>query len=108
MSRRPNGRTPGQLRAEADRIERRLTAAQGPSRAYTFSHMVMGGIMLTFFAGAGLAAYATVAQGERVTVALGYIMELARIVALGYFIKAFGENIAKIVLSALLGKGVWK
>ena len=98
-------RTPKSLRAEARRIERKKIGAseRKQPRLYTFSHMVMGGIMLTFFVGVGIGGYVTLFRGEPLHVTLDYIMQLSRIVALGYFIKAFGENIAKIVLSAIFG-----
>lgn len=102
-------RTPKALRAEADRIEqqarrkRRTTRKKKTPRLYTFSHMIMAGIMLMFFVGVGLGVYVTVFRGEPLSVTLDYIMELARIVTLGYFVKAFGENIAKIILSAVFG-----
>jgi hypothetical protein len=91
--------TPAALRAEADRLERR--AGRGP--LYTFSHGVMAGIMAVYFAGAALGVYMTVARGEPLSVTLEYIMTLAKIVAPAYLVKAFGENIAKIVLPALHG-----
>jgi hypothetical protein len=31
-------------------------------------------------------------------------MELAKIVTLGYFMKAFGENVARIIFSAIFGE----
>lgn len=104
-------KTPESLRAEADRIERRErfecgTCKVKQPRLYTFSHMVMFGIMLMFFVGVGLGVYVTVILGETLSVTLDYIMKLAKPVALGYFVKAFGENIAKIVLSAIFGTGV--
>jgi hypothetical protein len=64
----------------------------------TFSHGVMAGIMFSFFIGVGLGVYVTVWRGEPLSVTLDYIMELAKFVALGYFAKAFGENILKIIL----------
>ena len=68
------------------------------SKISTFSHGVMAGIMLSFFVGVGLGVYVTVWRGEPLNVTLDYIMELAKFVALGYFAKAFGENILKIIL----------
>ena len=59
----------------------------------------MAGIMLSFFVGVGLGVYVTVWRGEPLNVTLDYIMELAKFVALGYFAKAFGENILKIIFS---------
>ena len=67
----------------------------------TFSHCVMAGVMLTYFAGVVLGWYATVVNGEPVGTTLDYIMQLAKIVGVGYFAKAFGENIAKIVLGGI-------
>ena len=96
------------LRADIDKLERRLRSPSRKKkpRLYTFSHMVMGGIMMMFFVGVALGVYATITRVDELTVTLDFIMELARIVALGYFIKAFGENIAKIVLAAIFGNRV--
>jgi hypothetical protein len=69
----------------------------------TFSKAVMAGIMVLFFAGALLGTYATVVKHEPVSITLDYITKLALPVGLGYFVKAFGENIAKIILSAVFG-----
>jgi hypothetical protein len=63
----------------------------------------MAAIMLMFFIGVLLGWHSVVVRGEPVSVVLDYIMRLALPVGLGYFIKAFGENIAKIVLSAVFG-----
>jgi hypothetical protein len=64
----------------------------------TASHLFMGGIMMMFFVGVALGVYATIFRGEPVSTTLDYIMRLAMVVGLGYFVKAFGENIARIVL----------
>ena len=92
--------TADELRAVADSIDRKPVRKRKKKRINTFSHLVMAGIMVMFFAGAGLGGYVTIVNGEPVSITLDYIMQLAKIVALGYFVKAFGENIAKIVLSA--------
>ena len=98
--------TPASLRARAARLERRLAKLPkdtSETKRYTFSHMVMAGIMMMYFVGIGLGIFAVVTQVEELSVTLNFIMELARIVCLGYFVKAFGENIARIVLSAIFG-----
>jgi len=69
----------------------------------TASHIFMAGIMLMYFVGVALGIYATVLLGEPVSTTLDYIMRLALVVGLGYFIKAFGENIAKIVMPFVFG-----
>jgi len=69
----------------------------------SFSKLVMAGVMLMFFAGGLLGTYATIHNHEPVSVTLDYITKLALPVGLGYFVKAFGENIAKIILSAVFG-----
>jgi TctA family transporter len=89
--------------AQIQRQKAKLAAQKADKRHYTFSHMVMAGIMMMFFVGVGLGVYSVVTKADDLTVVLNFIMELARIVCLGYFIKAFGENIARIVLSAIFG-----
>jgi putative copper export protein len=68
----------------------------------SFSKWVMAAVMMMFFAGVALGAYAIIIRGEPPDVTQDYIMRLAQIVGCGYFVKAFGENIARIVLSARL------
>ncbi len=68
----------------------------------TASHIFMAGVMLMFFVGVALGVYATIFLAEPIKTTLNYIMELARIVAWGYFGKAFGENSAKIIMSFLV------
>jgi hypothetical protein len=70
----------------------------------TASHLFMAGIMLMYFVGVGLGVYVTIVRGEHVGITLDYIMRLALIVGLGYFAKAFGENIAKIILPFIFGR----
>jgi hypothetical protein len=70
----------------------------------TASHVFMASIMLMFFVGVGLGVYVTIFRHEPVSTTLDYIMLLARLVALGYFIKAFGENVAKIILPFIFGR----
>lgn len=95
--------TPKSLRAQADKLEKKLTR-QKKEPLITFSKFVMGGIMLMYFVGVYLGSYATIYLGEPVSVTLDYIMQLAKIVSLGYFVKAFGESIARIILSAVCGR----
>ena len=102
--------------AQGPTARKRGTAAKpSPPRAWkpdekselmmnSFSKMVMAAVMLMFFVGVGLGIYGTVCKAEPVSVTLDYIIKLALPVGLGYFIKAFGENIAKIVLSAIFGR----
>jgi hypothetical protein len=78
-------------------------AAKRDKRINTFSKWVTALIMLLFFWGAAVATYAVVFKGESVNTLLDYIMKLALPVGIGYLIKAFGENVAKIVISALYG-----
>jgi uncharacterized membrane protein len=97
-------KTPESLRAEADILERQNREQTHEARSEkllnSFSKWVMAGVMLMFFVGVVLGAYAIVILGESPDATQEYIMKLAQIVCLGYFVKAFGENIAKIVLSA--------
>ena len=71
-------------------------------RLKTVSHLIMAGVMLMYFVGVALGVYATIALAEPVKTTLDYIMELAFIVGIGYFVKSFGENIAGIVLSYIV------
>jgi len=71
---------------------------------HTASHIFMSGIMLMYFVGVALGVYVTVFRDEPVSTTLNYIMRLALVVGLGYFVKAFGENIAKITLPFVFGK----
>jgi uncharacterized membrane protein len=98
--------TPETLRAQADALEREAREQTGEVHSEkllnSFSKWIMAAIMLMFFVGVGLGAYAIIIRGEPPGTTQNYIMKLAQIVCLGYFVKAFGENIAKIVLSARL------
>ncbi|MDR1692020.1 MAG: hypothetical protein LBR72_01555 [Oscillospiraceae bacterium] len=69
---------------------------------YTVSHLVMGGVMLMFFAGVALAGYAVIFLGEPVGTLLDFVKSFALPVGLGYLVKAFGENVAKIVLGVII------
>jgi hypothetical protein len=69
------------------------------SKFTTVSHIIMAGIMLMFFVGVVLGAYATVFLGEAVGTTLDFIMQLALPVGLSYMVKAFGENVVKIAMS---------
>ena len=69
----------------------------------TASHLFMAGVMLMFFVGVALGVYATIWRGEPVSTTMDYIMKLALVVGLGYFVKAFGENVAKIILPFIFG-----
>ena len=89
--------------AQAYEIRKTMRINRGAARKSgsvlkTASHIFMAGVMLMYFVGVALGVYATVALGEPVATTLDYIMRLALVVGLGYFIKAFGENIAKIAL----------
>jgi TctA family transporter len=100
--------TPKILRAQADELERvtreKTRKARDERMMNQFSKWVVAGVMLMFFVGVALGCYSVIRLGESVQTVLNYIERLAVIAFLGYFIKAFGENIAKIVLSFLVGK----
>jgi uncharacterized membrane protein len=100
--------TPAILRAKAEELEKEAKKHKKDSHSEymmnSFSKWVMAAVMLMFFVGVGFGGYAIICRGEAVETTLDYIMQLARIVCLGYFIKAFGENIAKIVLSAVFNR----
>ena len=86
------------LRAKMDSLERKVRrSSTKPTKLYTVSHMVIGGIMLTYFVGVGIGGYAVLLKGEPLSVLLDFIMKLSLPVGLGYFVKAMGENICKIV-----------
>ncbi|MDR1704246.1 MAG: hypothetical protein LBS19_06130 [Clostridiales bacterium] len=68
----------------------------------TASHIFMAGVMLAYFAGAAVGVFKVLFQGAPLSTLFEYILELALPVGLGYFVKAFGENIFKIVTSAIL------
>lgn len=70
----------------------------------TFSKFVMGGIMCMLFVGIYLGGRAALCEGEPVNVTLDNIMQLAKPVSLKYFIKAFDENIAWIILNAIYSR----
>jgi hypothetical protein len=94
-------KTPDDLRKQAKKLiqqSKELEKEKPPKVLKTFSHIIMFCIMLMYFVGVGLGAYATVLGGEDVGTTLDYIMELSYLVALGYFSKAFGENALKIVM----------
>jgi len=88
------------------RRERRLERKEEGRILKTASHLFMAGVMIMFFVGVALGVYVTVFKDEPVIITLDYIMKLAMIVALGYFVKAFGENVAKMVLGFLTGRTV--
>jgi hypothetical protein len=88
------------LKARAAKLGKKTGANK---RLATFSHFVMAGVMMMFFVGVALGIYVTVFRDEPASASLDYIMKLAYVVSLGYFIKAFGENIAKIALSFIFG-----
>jgi len=91
---------------EMIRQQKRSEKAQGKGKKavlQTASHIFMSGIMLMYFVGVALGVYVTVFRDEPVSTTLNYIMRLALVVGLGYFVKAFGENIAKIVLPFIFG-----
>jgi putative copper export protein len=98
--------TPEALRALADARERETREQNREVREErllnSFSKWIMAAVMMMFFVGVMLGAYAIIIRGEPPGATQDYIMRLAQIVGCGYFVKAFGENIAKIVLSARL------
>ena len=100
-------RTSGQLLVEARRLkEQERTEKQNQRRLKninTFSKLVMALVMLMFFIGVAVAVHSVLFQGEHVSVLLDYIAKFALPAMLGYLIKAFGENVAKIVISAAFG-----
>ena len=68
-----------------------------------FSKLVMAAVMMAFFVGVGLGVYEVVINKLPTNVTLDYIKFIALPVSMGYFVKAFGENIAKIVLPHFRG-----
>jgi len=96
--------TPAELRAvlsEFEKSEREQAKYRRSKRIMTtFSKWVMAAVMMMFFVGVAIGVYATLFLGEPVSTTLNYIMRLSFVVGLGYFVKAFGENIARIVFSA--------
>ena len=90
---------------ESFRIKQAKRAARKEKRSVlrTASHIFMAGIMLMYFVGVALGVYVTIWRDEPVSTTMDYIMHLALVVGLGYFIKAFGENVAKIVLPFIFG-----
>ena len=68
-----------------------------------FSKLITAAVMLTHFVGVGLGVYCVVRGLAPLIEVLDYIKILAVIDFLGYFIKAFGENIAKIALPFVYG-----
>lgn len=70
----------------------------------SFSKWVVAGVMLMFFVGVAVGSYCVLKLDAELRLLLDYIRALASIAFLGYFVKAFGENIAKIVLPFLEGK----
>jgi hypothetical protein len=98
--------TAAELRLQAEQLERREREQTRSIRSErlmnSFSKWIMAGVMLMFFVGVAVAAYAVLTLGASLALLLDYIRDLARIAFLGYFVKAFGENIAKIILPFLM------
>ena len=86
-----------------NRLQRLAGTAKSRGLLNTASHVFMAGIMLMYFIGVGLGVYVTIWRDEPVVTTMDYIMRLALVVGLGYFVKAFGENVAKIVFPFVFG-----
>ena len=96
-------RIANRVEAYALKQAKRFNKENSQGKRNTFSHLVMGGIMITYFVGVLLGIFVVIILHEPIDTVLSFIMELAKIVTLGYFVKAFGENIAKIVFSSIYG-----
>ena len=73
-------------------------------RMMSFSKWIVAATMLLFFVNAGLGVYMVLNRGEPLQTLYDYTFWQTMVVLLGYFVKAFGENIAREVLSYLSGK----
>ena len=60
--------------------------------------------MLVFFIVVGLGIYVTVCLGEPVSTTMDYTKILILVAFLGYFVKAMGENISRIVFPVITKK----
>jgi len=97
-----SSKSPALLRARADEIEKQQPQAPA-DHLMSFSKWVVAGVMLMFFVGVWIGCYAVLNLNEPVQTVLNFISPLVKIAFLGYFIKAFGENIAKIALPFIFG-----
>jgi len=98
-----DGLTDAQISALANEINVRKRSNRTKRFKLGFSKLMMACVMLMFFAGVALGVHAVLELGEPVSTVLNYIMTMALPVGLAYLVKAFGENIAKIILGGRSG-----